>query len=231
MAHVEGWRSCTLEPRMMNLPQGSRLVGILSDHVDDLTSAGDESDPAYLSALETVRVLCDWGSWRQTHSRCVASMCINNEMEASMRIRLSLVVPLKFFLTQLTDDDINTRYFLDISRSITKRGEPGWLAQRPMMALMVPLSLIDEKRTRNERNIDGPELVGETHSHTGQGTNFTTERWRNQCLSLFVMHRRDLSSPCGFLCAATEENLTDGHPAPCSPISWHSKTCRRSLEL
>ena len=40
-------------------------------------------------------------------------------------------------------------------------------------------------------------------------------------------NRRDLTSQCGFLCAATEENLIDGHSAPCNPISWHSKKCSR----
>ena len=43
----QGWRSCTLKPCMMTLHWGSRLVGILSYHVDDLMLAGDESDPLF----------------------------------------------------------------------------------------------------------------------------------------------------------------------------------------
>ena len=39
------------------------------------------------------------------------------------------------------------------------------------------------------------------------------------------LNRRDLTSQCGFLCAATGENLVDGHSAPCNPVSWHSKKC------
>ena len=47
---------------MMAQHEGSRLVGVLSYHVGDLMIAGDESDPLYLSPLETIRGLSDWGS-------------------------------------------------------------------------------------------------------------------------------------------------------------------------
>ena len=61
----------------MTLHQEYRLVGILNFHVDDLMLAGDESDPLYLSALETTRGLYGWSSWAQTHSKCVAAMFNN----------------------------------------------------------------------------------------------------------------------------------------------------------
>ena len=48
---------------MMTMHHESRLVGILSHHVDDVILAGDESDPLYLSALETVGGLYDRCSW------------------------------------------------------------------------------------------------------------------------------------------------------------------------
>ena len=47
----------------MTLHQECRLIGVLSYHVHDLMLAEDESDPLYLSALETMRGLYGWSSW------------------------------------------------------------------------------------------------------------------------------------------------------------------------
>ena len=51
-----------------------------------------------------------------------------------------------------------------------------------------------------------------------QPAKFAGAAWEN---------RRHLTSQCGFLCTATEENFMDGHAAPCNRISWHSKKCPR----
>ena len=58
-----GWKSCKLEPCMMTLWSGRRLVGILCYHVDDIMIAGEEQDQTYQEGLHTIRHLYEWGSW------------------------------------------------------------------------------------------------------------------------------------------------------------------------
>ena len=61
---------------------------------------------------------------RQTHSRCVAAVCIKKKL-----IRLYMLVPFKKFPSQHIDDDINTRYYHDMNTRKSSRNEvksDGW---------------------------------------------------------------------------------------------------------
>ena len=74
-------------------------------------------------------------------------------------------------------------------------------------------------------DVDGAEFVGETCSYMAEDK----LHYRTLKKPMFVAcgnaawaNRRDLTSQCGFLYIATEENLMDGHAVPCNTISRHS---------
>ena len=107
----------------MTLPQECRLVGILSYHVRDLVLAGNESDPLHLSALETIGGLYDWGSWEAGRFEMCGCRVQQNVTEASRWVRLNMLLPVKPFPSQHTDDDINTRCSLDMNITRSLRNE------------------------------------------------------------------------------------------------------------
>ena len=62
----------------MTLHHESRVVGVLSYHVDNLTLAGDESDTLHLSSLETIR---KFERLEQLGCRLIQTMCGCNDQQ------------------------------------------------------------------------------------------------------------------------------------------------------
>ena len=59
------WRKCKMEPCMMRLWSGGRLVGLLCFHVDDVMIAGNERGDNYQEALQHLKQLYEWGKWEE----------------------------------------------------------------------------------------------------------------------------------------------------------------------
>ena len=91
-----------------------------------------------------------------------------------------------------------------------------------MIALMALLSLIYSNECATDIDVDGAEFVGEICSHLAEDKlDYRTLKkpMLVTCGGAAWANRRDLTSQCGFLCIATEENLMDGHAVPRNPIS------------
>ena len=109
-------------------------------------------------------------------------------------------------------------------------------SQQTMIALMAPLSLIcasGHATGKTPPELDSLVRLAHTLAEdTLQHTTLKKPMFVSCCDAAWA-NRRHLTSQCGFLCAATEEDLMDGHAAPCSSISWHRKDmsqCRSKLE-
>ena len=113
---------------------------------------------------------------------------------------------------------------------MAKRGELNWLGTQSMIQLLAPLSLIDTSKTATGQSLkDLNRLVRQAHCEASDKlhypvifdtvfVSFADAAWAN---------RKDFGSQCGYLCIGTERSLLDGSAAPCCPISWHSRRCRR----
>ena len=162
---------------------------ILRYHVDDLMLAGDESDPLYFSAQETIRGRFGWSSWEaDTFEMCGCRVLQKRdgsiEVHQTVYARAIQRIPITAHRRRHQHEVISRHEHQQV---ITKRGELGWMAQQTMIALMAPPSLIVASEHATDKTLtELNSLVRLAHTHWPR-TNFISERWGNPCLSLSVM--------------------------------------------
>ena len=107
--------------------------------------AGDESDPLYLSALDTIRGLYDWSSLVADTFE-VRGCRVQQKRDGSIEVDqtefagANQSIPITAHRRR-HQHEVLCRH--EHHQVITIRCEVGWLAQQTMIALLAPLSLVD----------------------------------------------------------------------------------------
>ena len=226
------WQVCETEPCLLRLyGTNGELIGICCFHVDDVLIAGGGDE--YEANLDEVRNLYDWGLWeagdfiqcgtrvRQTNSKEIF-------LDQAEYVRGLEPLHVEQRWRDNPDEELDARGTTLVKAKI---GELQWFATQCGLTILASLSLAHSfGATPCGRDVLEINKVVRT-AHVVAADGIRIPKLQSVSFACWAdaswANRRDLSSTCGYVVAAVENQFLKNDASPVAIVSWYSKKCPR----